>query len=488
MQVAARSQGPVIVWFRRDLRLADNPALRAAADGGRPVIPVYVLDETEGVRPAGAAGAWWLDKSLRSLSGAIEEIGSKLVLRRGPAADVIAALAAETGAAGVTWNRLYEPAAAERDAALSRTLQAAGVEVQGFDASLLSPPGAVKTGQGGAYKVFTAYWRQARQRLSDPKTEARPGTLRASAEWPRSDDLAAWRLHPSSPDWSQGFAWTPGESGAHAALERFIDTALAAYSTGRDLPAVEGSSRLSPHLHWGELSARQVWRRLELARHAHDAPDAQVEKFLAELGWRDFNHQLLADAPGLPRKNLDRRFDAFPWRDDAAGLEAWKRGMTGYPPVDAAMRQLWSTGWMHNRMRMVAASFLIKHLLIDWRQGEAWLWDTLVDADLANNTANWQWVAGSGADAQPFFRIFNPVAQGQRYDAGGAYVRRWVPELAALPDKVVHAPWTASPGVLAKAGVRLGETYPHPVVDHGAARERALDAYRSLRRVDGPER
>jgi deoxyribodipyrimidine photo-lyase len=304
------------------------------------------------------------------------------------------------------------------------------------------------------------------------------------ATWPASDDLDRWGLHPSRPDWSGGFGiWTPGEAGAGARLGRFLRVALAGYGHRRDLPGQAGCSGLSPHLHWGEIGPRQIWR----ASHHHvaalgpAAPRQDLDKFLAELGWREFDHHLLFHQPDLPTANFRRQYDAFPWRNDASGLAAWRAGRTGYPMVDAGLRELWATGFMHNRVRMIVASFLIKHLLIDWREGEAWFWDTLVDADLANNAANWQWVAGCGADAAPFFRIFNPIAQGQKFDPDGAYVRRWAPELARLPTDVLHAPWLADPIVLRGAGVDLGRTYPRPIVDHAMARARALEALKVVK-------
>jgi deoxyribodipyrimidine photo-lyase len=355
------------------------------------------------------------------------------------------------------------------------------VEVFTGSTTLMNEPEAVLTGQGKPYKVFGAYWRAAQTRLTDDELLTSPGRLDAPREWPAGDRLESWRLHPTAPDWSTGFDWMPGEAGAAAALDRFVDDALSDYVEGRDRPDMVGSSRLSPHLHWGEIGPRQIRRRLQLALHAHETPEAQAETFVRELGWRDFNHQLLFHHSRLASEDLDRRFDDFPWRTDPHGLEAWRRGLTGYPIVDAAMRQLWTTGWMHNRMRMVAASFLIKDLLIDWRAGEAWFWDTLVDADAANNAANWQWVAGSGADAQPFFRIFNPVSQGERHDPQGDYVRRWIPELACLPTKLVHQPWMASRDQLEACGVVLGRTYPQPIVDHPAARTRAFAALRQMR-------
>jgi deoxyribodipyrimidine photo-lyase len=472
------SGDPVIVWFRRDLRLADNPALAAAAETGRSIIPLYILDETPGIRPHGGAALWWLDKSLAALAKAFEAKGLRLILRRGRADEIVQALVSETGAAAVLWNRLYDPDSIPRDVALKLALRARGVEAHSFNAALLNEPQDVRTGEGGGFKVFTAYWRAARARLHDVEAPPPPAKLPGPTSWPESDALSSWALHPTAPDWSKGFApWKPGEAGAAKRLHAFVDSRLKGYGEARDIPAAEATSRLSPHLHFGEISPRQVWCATYAAAAAGDAPDREVEKFLSELGWREFNHHLLFHAPQMVAKAWKPAYDAVAWRKDKVAFRAWSRGMTGYPMVDAGMRQLWATGFMENRVRMLTASFLVKHLLIDWREGEAWFWDTLVDADQANNAGNWQWVAGSGADASPWFRIFNPVGQGEKFDADGAYIRQWIPELARLPAKVVHQPWTASAETLAGAGVTLGKTYPHPIVDLAQGRARALEAY-----------
>ena len=473
---------PVILWFRRDLRLADNPALHLATSSGRPVIPLYILDETEGVRFPGAAGLWWLDKSLAALEDALQQRGAALILRRGDAANIVQEVVKTSKAAAVYWNRLYDPKQVDRDKALKAALQDQGVEVKTCDASLLIEPWEIETKTGGVYHVYTPFWRAARAKIGDFTVYAAPARLKAPPHNARSDALSAWALHPSKPDWSKGFGdWTPGEDGAHKRLTRFIDTRLSDYPEHRDLPAREATTRLSPHLHWGEIGPRQVFRAIDAAAHRHPDLHAQADKFLAELGWREFNHHLLFERPELPKRNFKAAFDAMAWRKDKRAFKAWTRGLTGYPMVDAGMRELWTSGYMENRVRMICASFLIKHLLIDWREGEAWFWDTLCDADEANNVMNWQWVAGSGADASPWFRIFNPIAQGEKYDPDGAYVRRWVPELAKLPNKHLHAPWTAPNAVLDKAGVRLGDTYPEPIVEHEQARKRALDALKGLR-------
>lgn len=476
---------PVILWFRQDLRLADNPALDHAMRTGRPVIPVYILDDGPAVRRIGAASRWWLDGSLRALDGALRERGAPLVLRRGDSEAELRRLIDETGADTVFMNRRFEPDAFLHDADIAHALKADGVECHGYNGSLLARPGAVRTGSGGPYRVFTPFFKALLEIATPPPPLPAPAAIETVSGL-ASDTLDDWALRPTAPDWAGGFDWTPGEAGAAAALGAFVERGLNTYSRGRDHPAEPAVSRLSPHLHWGEI---HPWRAAQAARRAASdgrVPPAEAEKFVAELGWRDFSAQLLHHFPQMTDTAFRPEYDRMPWRDDPAGLEAWKRGRTGYPIVDAGMRQLWATGWMHNRVRMIVASFLVKDLLIDWRAGEAWFWDTLVDADLASNVQNWQWVAGSGADASPWFRIFNPVVQGQKFDADGRYVRRWVPELARLPDRWLHAPWTAPAEVLRAAGVGPGRDYPEPVVDHAAARERALEALRSLA-ATGPE-
>jgi deoxyribodipyrimidine photo-lyase len=479
------SPNPTVVWLRQDLRLADNPALGEACRRGGPVALLYILDETPGPRARGGASRWWLDKSLASLARDIAARGGALTLRRGEAADVLAAVIAEAGAGAVYWNRLYDEASIERDRRIKQDLAGRGLDVRSFNASLLNEPWEVQTGSGGPYKVFSAYWRAAAPRVAGDAPEPAPPRLPGPPPQLRSDALADWALHPHDPDWSGGFdEWTPGEAGARKRLDRFLGEAAADYAEGRDRPGEEATSRLSPHLHFGEIGPRQVWAATHAAMQGPAAGEARSRKgfetFLKELGWREFNYQLLHHFPRTERRNLNPRFDAFPWRRDRQALKAWREGRTGYPIVDAGMRQLWRTGWMHNRVRMIVASFLVKDLLIDWTAGEAWFWDTLVDADLANNVGGWQWVAGSGADAAPYFRVFNPVLQGERFDPEGRYVRRWVPELAQLPDRCIHKPWTAGDTELAAAGVALGVTYPSPIVDHHEAKARALSLYERL--------
>ncbi|PWB95704.1 cryptochrome/photolyase family protein [Methylosinus sporium] len=468
---------PAIVWFRRDLRLADNCALTAAVASGAPLIPAFILDEEEGGEwRLGGASRWWLRESLAALSRDLEKRGAPLTLRRGDAQAELLRLVAETGAAAVYRNRIYEPWATMRDARIEAQLREKGVTAQSFPGALLAEPGSVCNAQGKPFRVFTPFWRALAKLLQPAPPLPAPKKLRA-APAPASDRLDDWRLQPKKPDWAQGLreSWRPGEAGAQRRLADFLRDGIGAYALLRDFPAKDGASRLSPHLHWGEISPLQIWSATAAA------PEAGRSAFLRELGWREFCHHLLAAHPDMPEAPLDKSFTRFPWANDAAALAAWRKGETGYPLVDAAMRQLWRMGFMHNRLRMVAASFLVKHLLLPWREGELWFWDTLVDADLANNSGNWQWVAGCGADAAPYFRIFNPVLQGEKFDPDGAFVRRFVPELAQLGAKYIHKPWAAPERILREAGVTLGETYPRPIVDHADARRRALEAFATLR-------
>jgi deoxyribodipyrimidine photo-lyase len=474
-------EAPAIVWLRQDLRLADNPALHAAHQSKRPLALLYILDDdTPGRWRMGGASRWWLHKSLEALGADVEKRGGVLVLRQGKAQKVLPQLVEELGASAVYWNRCYEPYAIKRDTTLKEKLTSAGVEVHSFNGTLLFEPWTIKTKTGEPYKVFTPYWRACLQSGVGRALLPAPKKINGVGEV-KSESLANWNLRPSKPNWAKGFEpeWTSGEAGARAALKTLIEDRMQGYPEARDQLGVKGTSRLSPHLHFGEISPAQIAAACESAADEDTTLRRGTDKFMTEIGWREFSTHLLFHWPTLPEQNWRDQFDSFQWRDDDEALEAWRRGRTGYPVVDAAMRELWVTGYMHNRARMITASFLIKHLLIDWRHGEDWFWDTLLDADLANNAASWQWVAGSGADASPYFRIFNPVTQGERYDADGAYVRRWVPELAKLPDDVLHKPWEADAVTLRAAGVELGRTYPAPIVDHASARARALETYKN---------
>nr|QIG99154.1 deoxyribodipyrimidine photo-lyase [Bradyrhizobium sp. 6(2017)] len=486
----ARAQ-PVIVWFRDDLRLSDHPALHEAASRGVPVVGLYVRDEQSpalkppAARPLGGATRWWLAQSLRTLGRSLEAIGGTLVLRTGPAASVIATLARETDARAVFCNDIaqtpHQAVAADVEAALASD----GRDSQIFPGDLLVEPKAIRNKDNRGLRVFTPFWRRVQGLGDPPKPLPAPKKL-TSVSGIASEAVDDWGLEPVRPDWAGGLRenWTPGEAAAQARLKAFLDDRVRGYTDDRDRPDRDGTSRLSPHLRFGEISPRQLWHAARFAAAEHPRLAGDIDKFLSELGWREFCRHLLFDVPDLAERNLQQHFDAFPWKRDARALKAWQRGLTGYPIVDAGMRELWHSGVMHNRVRMVVASFLVKHLLIDWRAGEQWFWDTLVDADAGSNPANWQWVAGSGADAAPYFRVFNPILQGEKFDPDGAYVRRWVPELARLPNELIHQPWTATPIEQAGAGVELGTSYPRPIVDHKQGRERALAAYAKIRGKD----
>ena len=478
----ANSPSPIIVWFRDDLRLADHPALHAAATTGAPLICLYVHDEKSAARPHGGASRWWLAQSLRALDASLQSKGAKLTLRSGHSASVLVKVAQETHASAVYWNDIAIAAhqAIARNAIDGLAHSDAGARE--FPGDLLVDPSQIRNKEGRGLRVFTPFWKRVLA-LGDPaKPVPAPKKLVAGPSL-ASDKLESWGLEPTKPDWAGGLreTWTPGEKSAHARLTEFLETSIKGYADNRDHPDRDGTSRLSPHLRFGEISPRQVWYAARFAAAERPAIARDVDKFLSELGWREFSRHLLFDHPDLAEKNLQESFDGFPWKPDSKSFKAWTLGLTGYPLVDAGMRELWHTGVMHNRVRMVVASFLVKHLLIDWREGEKWFWDTLVDADPANNPASWQWVAGSGADAAPYFRVFNPVLQGEKFDPDGTYVRRWVPELARMPANLIHKPWDATPLELASAGVTLGKTYPEPIVDHPKARERALAAYAKTR-------
>ena len=454
--MSGNGAGGSVVWLRDDLRIADNPALRSATDRSGPVTVVYVLDEqSDGIRPFGAAARWWLHQSLSALDADLREYGSRLVLRRGPAAEVIPALVQESGADAVFWNRRYGLVERELDAGIKAGLIASGIEAHSAAANLLWEPWTVLSGKGEPFKVFTPFWRAA-QAMPEPRHPwAEPDTIAGPPDV-ASDSLDDWALLPTTPDWAGGMrdAWTPGEQGASDRLERFVDEALADYDQ-RDEPAQAATSSLSPHLRWGEISPYQVWHRM----HETLEPDQRraAPAFLRQLAWREFNWNEYFHCDDIARTNVRREFDAFPWRDAAEPeLDRWRHGTTGFDLVDAGMRELWHTGAMHNRVRLATASFLVKNMLVDWRIGEQWFWDTLVDADAANNAANWQWVAGSGFDAAPYFRVFNPDRQLERFDPHREYVRRWVP---------------------------ADEERPEPMIDLKATRQRALDAYAEMRRA-----
>lgn len=470
-----------LLWFRLDLRVTDNTALLAAVRQGGPVIPVFIWSpEEEGPWQPGAASRWWLHQSLTRLDASLRDRGSRLVVRRGPTLETIRELLEETGATAVCWNRRYEPACIDRDRRVKAALCHEGRLAESFNSSLLFEPWIVRSQQHGApYQVFSAFWKACLAHREPEPPEPAPIDIKSPRRWPKTLSVPELGLEPTI-DWAGGLrtSWRPGEAGALAEWNRFLDEGLSEYATERDRPDRVGTSRMSPHLHFGEIGIRQIWSTV---RARPDGRAIASQFFLRELGWREFAHHLLFHFPHTPEQPLRENFAAFPWEHDRENLRAWQRGLTGYPIVDAGMRELWHTGWMHNRVRMIVVSFLVKDLLIPWQEGAAWFWDTLVDADLANNTLGWQWTAGCGADAAPYFRIFNPVSQGEKFDPDGDYVRRWVPELDKLPSKWVHQPWEAPADALADAGIELGRTYPCPMVDHREARSRALEALQRIK-------
>ena len=471
-----------LVWFRHDLRLDDNPALAAAAARGR-VVPVFIwAPEEEAPWEPGAASRWWLHQSLEKLAAALAKAGAPLVIRRGPSLATLEGLAREYAATHVAWSRRYEPAVVKRDTAIKQAMTAAGLAAESFNGGLLFEPVHVATKEGRPYQVFTPFWRTLLARDEPAEPVAAPRKLAAAEPVKgKAKSLAVSDLDllPEI-DWAGTMrkTWSPGEAGAAKRLDTFLAKALATYGTERDRPDHEGTSALSPHLHFGEISPRRVWHAVREA--AGGKPAAKItgspEVYLRELGWREFASHLLYHFPHTIDAPQRADYAKFPWAKDPVGLRAWQRGRTGYPVVDAGMRQLWATGWMHNRVRMIVASFLVKDLRVTWLEGARWFWDTLVDADLAANTLGWQWAAGCGADAAPYFRVFNPTTQGTKFDPDGTYVRRWVPELAKLSSRDIHEPSKAAPLLLREADVTIGRDYPEPIVDHAEARKRALEA------------
>lgn len=478
---------PAIVWFRHDLRVADNPALRIAHDRGGPVIPVFIwAPQEEGDWPPGGASRYWLHQSLASLGEELNKAGSRLILRSGNSFEELEKLIRQTGAGAIYWNRRYEPAVIQRDADIKRKLRDRGLIAESFNGNLLFEPPTTLNKQGGPFKVFTPFWRHCRK-LGEPSTPLPASrSLKAPSKWPAAGKLKDLQLEPAI-DWPAGIRehWTFGATGARRALREFLREGIEDYPVQRDYPGITGVSRLSPRLHFGELSPRQIWHavrehEIELGRMSETR---HAEAYLRQLVWRDFGHHLLYHFPHTPNKPMNPDYEHFPWQWGTKSLQRWQQGKTGYPLVDAGMRELWHTGYLHNRVRMVVASFLVKDLLVHWLEGARWFWNTLVDADLANNTLGWQWAAGCGADAAPYFRIFNPIRQAERFDPNGIYVRYWIPELAQLSNKSLLAPWQADAAELRQAGVVLGETYPEPIVDHQLARQKALAALETIKKT-----
>jgi len=460
---------PAILWLRQDFRLEDNPALNAASE--HPLLALYIWDE-EDPKPPGGAARWWLSRSLSSLRSSFQEHCVQLVFKRGSPLEILKELIDETKACAVYWNRCYEPHAMKRDREIKAHLRDMGIICESFNASLLAEPWELQTKSEKPYQVFTPFWK-AFQCLNFPKPLPTPNICGYKPAV-STDDIQAWGLNPAL--WGSGLqnTWRPGEAGAWEKMDRFLEGRIEKYAIQRDFPSGNFTSRLSPHLHWGEISPGQIW---QVVNHLYGE---DASPFLRQVAWREFSYHVLFHFPKLQSEPLRPSFNNFPWQSHSEALKAWQEGKTGYPIVDAGMRELWHTGWMHNRVRLIVASFLVKDLLIPWQKGEEWFWDTLVDADLANNAASWQWVAGCGIDAAPFFRIFNPVLQSQKFDPQGVYIKKWVPELVSLGAPHIHAPWDAPPEILKKASVKLGKNYPPPIIDHAFARQRALDAFRLL--------
>jgi deoxyribodipyrimidine photo-lyase len=477
-----------ILWLRRDLRLDDNPALQALLDDGYSPVPVYIHDEPDPDWPVGAASAWWLHHSLVALGTTCKQGGSGLAIRAGDTQQQLSRLIEATGAEAVYWNRCYEPAFVKRDESVKRVLKRAGITACSHSGLLLREPWQNLKKDDTPYRVFTPFWKALQKTGPSRNTSDRPATLPAIPDSTVFGEatVESLALLPDIP-WDKGFHahWQPGEDGAWDTLQAFCEQRLLDYPAARDRPAMPGTSHLSAHLHFGEISPVRAWHYLLqwASTHTDAGTVAATEAWVRELGWREFSYHLLYHFPDTALQPLDKRFENFPWRSDyAEHLTRWQQGTTGIPIVDAGMRELWATGYMHNRVRMIVASLLTKNLRIPWQEGARWFWDTLVDADLANNTMGWQWTAGSGADAAPYFRIFNPVLQGEKFDQAGVYVRHWVPELERLDNKYLHRPWSADPAVLADAGIRLGIDYPEPVVDLQASRREALTAWEHIKR------
>ncbi len=476
-----------IVWFRRDLRLSDNPALHAAYENGYSIIPLYILDDKnpeEGTELGGAHRVW-LHHSLHSLN---KDLSNHLVLEKGDAKKIIPDLIQKTGAQAIFWNRCYEPWRIARDKEIKSSLEDNDIKVHSSNGSLLWEPWNIKNQSGSFYKVFTPYYKKGCFQAEPPREPLpRPDRLTYAATDNYGYKLDDLDLLPSGEgDWHERLVkhWTISEDGAQKRLNDFLEDGLQDYKEGRNFPSKNNVSMLSPYLKWGEISPNQAWYAAQ-ERGTAEGWEKDRDHFLSELGWREFSYNLLYHFPKLKWENMQEKFNEFPWKaQESEDLERWRRGQTGYPMVDAAMKQLYETGYMHNRLRMLVGSFLVKHLLIHWHRGEEWFWDCLVDGDPASNTASWQWIAGCGADAAPYFRIFNPILQSKKFDAKGDFIRQYLPELKDLPDEFIHEPWEAPQGVLEMAGVKLGQTYPKPIIKHDTARDRAMEAYQSVKKSD----
>ncbi len=487
----------VLLWVRRDLRLADNAALTAAIETGKKVIVLFIWSPSEEAPwQPGAASNVYLHYSLMAFEDALRQKGATLLIRQGDRREVLLKLARDLGINEIFANKIYEPSWIESDKRITEALGESGIELDLYPGSLLYDPFVIKTGQGNPFQVFTPFWKACLLRDSSPASPLAEPEQIPSFQTLKGSSVSDLKLLPSI-HWDNGIkdSWTPGPEGARQALEDFVMDALSDYSIGRDVPSTLGTSRLSPFLHFGEISPRMIWHAVrrhsaasKSAKKSAAGPNANKtlsseDIYLKELGWREFAHHILCNFPQSADQALGPDYNNFPWSINDAHLSAWKKGLTGYPLVDAGMRELWQTGWMHNRVRMVVASFLVKHLLQPWQDGARWFWETLVDADLPNNSMGWQWSAGSGADAAPYFRIFNPVLQGEKFDPHGEYVRKWVPEIATLPDAYIHKPWMTPSIILQSSKIEIGKTYPAPIVDHSFARQRALEALSQLKKT-----
>ncbi|MEM9160249.1 MAG: deoxyribodipyrimidine photo-lyase [Verrucomicrobiota bacterium] len=468
-----------LVWFRKDLRISDNPALANAIESGLPVHCLYLLETGKTAWQSGEASKWWLHHALEDLRANLKRSNLRLTIRSGSPEREIPAVLAECNATHLYWNRRYDSESIKVDTQLKSSLTDQGFSVTTSNAALLHEPFRIQNKSGKPFKVFTPFWKTCLTRKIDLPTETRIHDAKPPKEFPETLALEDLGLLPTI-KWDATFYeyWTPTEAGAHAALESFAKDAVCDYDLQRDIPSTKGTSTLSPFLASGQISPRQIWAQIA-RKHPLNSPD--VQRYLSEIGWREFAYHLLFHFPHTTDEPLREEFKHFPWKRDEADLEAWKTGQTGYPMVDAGMRELWATGWMHNRVRMIVASFLVKHLLQPWQEGAKWFWDTLVDADLASNSLGWQWTAGCGADASPYFRVFNPIGQGEKFDAEAVYIKKWVPELSKLPTKYIHRPWDAPKEILEYCQINYGEDYPEPIISHFPARERALEAYHRLK-------
>ncbi len=469
-----------IVWFRKDLRIEDNPALQAAIDLGYPILPlfIYAPDEESPWQPGGAS-KWWLHHALVDLDKQLRKVHLRLCLAKGNTETTLKKWVTDYNVKAVFWNRRYEPAIIERDKHIKETLKKLNIEANSFNGSLLFEPHQISNKSGKPFQVFTPFWKYCLTQNIPSAHSTQIQNLQSPKHWPESLDVEDLQLLPEIP-WDKGMQefWDPTIKGGTERLNTFLKDDIGNYAENRDLPYLDGTSLLSPYLHFGQISPRQIWWQTHKISKINNEGTI---RFLAEIGWREFAYHLLYHFPHTPTDPLQEKFKKFPWTENQEILEKWQKGLTGYPIVDAGLRQLWKTGWMHNRVRMIVASFLVKHLQQHWVEGARWFWDTLVDADLASNTLGWQWSAGCGADAAPYFRIFNPILQGQKFDPEGQYIKHYIPELFKVPPKYIHAPWEAPKEVLKACGITLGIEYPKPLVEHEFARKRALDAFEKIK-------